>query len=143
MLLIESRRDANYDDSASRGQFAPLLQNPSSAAFVKEPSPKDPLQAEHCAEVLKALSEPIRLRIIDAHRGGPSAVGDLATAVEEAVVTVSHHLGILRNAGLVQRKRKGRFIVYSLKDGVLEPKSGSNRNDHINLGCCRLELPKA
>ena len=82
------------------------------------------------------------MRIIDALRSGPSTVGDLAGSIDEAIATVSHHLGILRNAGLVQRERQGRFIVYKLHEGVLQPRQGSKLNDHINLGCCRLELPK-
>jgi len=111
--------------------------------MAKQPSPLDVLQSDFCAEQLKALSEPIRLRIVDVLRGGPKTVSDLAAAIEEEVVTVSHHLGILRHADLVDRERQGRFIVYSLKEGVLEAKPGSKAGEHINLGCCRLELPKS
>lgn len=110
---------------------------------MKESSLPDPLQSDRCAEQLKALSEPIRLRIVDVLRAGPKTVTDLAGSIREEVVTVSHHLGILRNAGLVERERQGRFIVYNLREGVFQPKPGSKTNEHINLGCCRLELPKA
>lgn len=99
----------------------------------------DSLQSDHCAEKLRALSEPLRLRIVDALRAGPSNVGDLAERLGEEVVTVSHHLGILRNASLVQRERQGRYIVYSLDESVFRP-SGRSRQ-HIDLGCCRLEIP--
>lgn len=109
---------------------------------MKQVPRRDSLQSEQCADALKALSEPIRLRIIDVLRTGPRSVSEIAESVQQAIVTVSHHLGILRNAGLIQRKRKGRFIVYSLREGVLDAKQGSKVSDHINLGCCRLEIPK-
>jgi len=69
-------------------------------------------------------------------------VGELANALDVEVVTVSHHLGILRNAGLLQSERKGRFIEYRLSEGVFEPRSDAQGSEHLNLGCCRLEIPK-
>jgi DNA-binding transcriptional ArsR family regulator len=103
---------------------------------------KDPLQPVHCAEQLKALSEPLRLRIVSALRSGPRSVSDLAECLEVEVVTVSHHLGILRNAHLVKTERKGRFILYSLRDDVFQPGESARANEHLDLGCCRLEIPK-
>lgn len=101
----------------------------------------DPLKSDLCAEKLRALSEPIRLRIVDALRAGPKNVGEIAAVLEAEVVTVSHHLGILKNAGLVQRQRQGRFIIYQLAEGIIEfQRRGAP--DHLNLGCCRLEIPK-
>jgi DNA-binding transcriptional ArsR family regulator len=54
------------------------------------------------------------------------------------MVKVSHHLSILRKAGLVKSNRMGRFIYYELQSefGVAGPTS------HLDLGCCRLELSK-
>ena len=103
---------------------------------------KDLLQAVHCAEQLKALGEPLRLRIVSALRAGPQSVSELAETLDVELVTVSHHLGILRSARLVQTKRKGRFILYSLHAGVFQPASTSRGKEHIDLGCCRLEVPK-
>ncbi len=102
---------------------------------------KDPLQSEQCAEKLRALSEPIRLRIIDRLRSGPKNVGEISESLGAEIVTVSHHLGILKNAGIVERERQGRFMLYKLKEGVIESEH-RNSPDHINLGCCRLEIPK-
>jgi len=101
----------------------------------------DPLQSDQCAEKLRALSEPIRLRIVDCLRGGEKSVSDICEALEAEIVTVSHHLGILKNAGIVERTRRGRFMLYKLKAGIIESKR-SNAPDHLNLGCCRLEIPK-
>lgn len=103
---------------------------------------KDPLQPVHCAQQLKALSEPLRLRIVSVLRSGPKTVSELADSLAVEVVTVSHHLGILRNAQIVQTERKGRFIVYSLRKDVFRPEGGARSNEHLDLGCCRLEIPK-
>jgi len=104
---------------------------------------KDQLQVIHCAEQLKALSEPLRLRIVSALRAGPRSVSELSEALEAELVTVSHHLKILRSAKLVETERQGRFILYSLREGVFQPTRGKVRDkEHIDLGCCRLEVPR-
>jgi DNA-binding transcriptional ArsR family regulator len=102
----------------------------------------DPLQSDHCAEKLRALSEPLRLRIVDSLRGGPRSVSDLCQLLDAEIATVSHHLGILKNSGIVQRHREGRFIIYELTEGIFESKGHGNRPDHLDLGCCRLEIPR-
>jgi DNA-binding transcriptional ArsR family regulator len=101
----------------------------------------DSLESTHCAEMLKALGDPIRLRIIDALRGGPQKVSDLAETLETEIATVSHHLGILHSAGLLEREKQGRFKVYRLKEGVLANSAARHGKQHIDLGCCRLEIP--
>jgi DNA-binding transcriptional ArsR family regulator len=103
---------------------------------------KDQLQPVHCAEQLKALGEPSRLRIVSALRAGPKTVTELAVSLDIELVTVSHHLGILRHAQLVQKERRGRFIVYSLCEGVFRRTGSTRDKEHIDLGCCRLEVPK-
>ena len=109
---------------------------------------KDSLQSDRCAEMLRALAEPLRLRIVDCLRSGPKSVGELAEALKVEVVNVSHHLGVLKNAAVVQRERQGRFIVYRLHKDLFPPsdtsKGGSTSKDseHLDLGCCRLEIPK-
>ncbi len=98
----------------------------------------DPLQPKQCAELLGALAAPERLQIVGTLRDGPKSVSELAELLGAAVVNVSHHLGVLRHAGLVQNERRGRYIVYSLAPEVLQQGAA----EHLNLGCCRLELPK-
>jgi DNA-binding transcriptional ArsR family regulator len=103
----------------------------------------DPLQPHRCAELLGALAAPERLRIVRLLRDGPHSVSELADRLEVALVNVSHHLSVLRHAGLVQSRRQGRNILYSLPPGLLqldEP-TATGCCDHLNLGCCRLELP--
>jgi DNA-binding transcriptional ArsR family regulator len=104
---------------------------------------KDSLQSAACAEQLKALSEPIRIRIVDALRAGPFAVSDLAELLEAEMVTISHHLGILKHADIVEAERDGRFIYYRLRDDILQRVKGARPRDYLDFGCCRLELPQS
>lgn len=103
--------------------------------------PQDSLESDHCAEMLRALGEPVRLRIIDALRSAPKCVSELSKSLQLEVVTVSHHLGILHSVGLVEREKKGRFKVYRLRQGIVGPANAGQGKQHIDLGCCRLEIP--
>lgn len=102
---------------------------------------KDPLQPDHCATLLSALAAPERLQIIRLLRGGPHNVGKIADAVGIPAVNLSHHLTVLRHAGLVRSQKHGRFVNYSLIPGVLQADDASGATEHLNLGCCRLEIP--
>jgi DNA-binding transcriptional ArsR family regulator len=103
--------------------------------------PTRTLDPEHCAESLKALGDPIRLRIIAQLRTGPQNVGELAAALENTAVTISHHLAILYHSGFVRRAKRGRFVEYRLERNVFV--RTSRGIEHIDLHCCRLELPPA
>jgi DNA-binding transcriptional ArsR family regulator len=67
-------------------------------------------------------------------------VGEIAEALDHEMVVVSHHLGILFQAGILQREKRGRFVVYRLGKEILETRSRTG--DFLDLGCCRLEVPK-
>ena len=95
--------------------------------------------ADFCAERLKALSDPHRLRILNALRYGELTVGDIAELLEAEMVTVSHHLKIMRYANLVEVRREGRFMYYRLHED-LHCSSGKGTRV-LDLGCCRLEVP--
>lgn len=103
---------------------------------------KDPLQPQHCARLLRALADPDRLRIIRLLSDGPRSVKDMAAQLDAQVVNVSHHLGVLRQAGLVRDEKQGRFVVYHLSPSVFQPAAPGASTEHLDLGCCRLELPK-
>lgn len=62
----------------------------------------------------KAISDPIRLRILYALREGELCVCELADALELRQSTLSTHLQIIRQAGLVQTRREGRWVYYAL-----------------------------
>src|SRR5438045_436501 len=101
----------------------------------------DSLQPDRCARLLRALADPERLRLISVLRGGPHNVTQLAELLKSEIVNVSHHLGVLRHAGLVQDVKQGRFVVYSLHPNVYQPGNEASAVDYLNLDCCRLEIP--
>jgi DNA-binding transcriptional ArsR family regulator len=103
---------------------------------------KEPWQPKRCAELLAALAAPERLRIIRYLRDGPRNVTEIAEMLKTPVVNASHHLGVLRHAGLVRNEKQGRFVLYSLPPNVFRAEGETNPTEHLNLGCCRIELPK-
>lgn len=71
---------------------------------------------ELIAAHLKALADPLRLRILDAIRYNPKYVKEIVELVEASQPTVSKHLGILRRAGIVQTERNGTLVRYRIRD---------------------------
>ena len=102
---------------------------------------QDVFQEDFCAERLKALSAPHRLRIVAALRYGELTVSDIAELLGAEVVTVSHHLKIMKYANLVEVRREGRFMYYKLHPDLLQ--SNGKSGEFLDLGCCRLELPES
>ncbi len=84
--------------------------------------------AQAAARVLKALSDANRLRllsIVKAGDGGEACVCDLTEPLDLGQPTVSHHLKILVDAGLLRREKRGTWAYYSLVPGALESASAS------------------
>ncbi|WDQ17652.1 ArsR/SmtB family transcription factor [Rhodopirellula sp. P2] len=102
-------------------------------------TPSSELNESQCAVYLKALGDPLRLQIVRALQTGPLSVSDLSILVEQEIGTVSHHLRVLFHADLVQTQREGKFIFYSLKDGLLAGR-GKAKQSALNLGCCQLDM---
>lgn len=100
------------------------------------------MDATQQARLLAAVADPSRLRIIQCLRSGPQTVGRIAEAVQLAVVNASHHLGVLRQAGIVQDHKRGRFVEYQLHPDVFQPAGKSGEAEMLKLGGLRLELPK-
>jgi len=67
----------------------------------------------------KALSDPLRLRILDRLRGGERCVCELMDALDAGQSLLSFHLRTLKDAGLVTDRREGRWMHYALDDGAL------------------------
>lgn len=77
----------------------------------------DPGAAERAAAQAKALGDPTRVTIAVALRDGEElCVCDLAWVVERNENLVSHHVRLLRTAGLVRSRRDGKMVLYSLTD---------------------------
>jgi ArsR family transcriptional regulator len=82
------------------------------------PLTTEPLAAEE-AELLsqrfKALGDPVRLRLLSliaSHEGGEACVCELTTGFDLSGPTISHHLRMLREAGLIDGRRQGTWIYY-------------------------------
>lgn len=71
---------------------------------------------ETAADLLRALSAPLRLAIVDLLTGQPRCVHELVDALGVSQPLVSQHLKTLRGAGLVATQRRGREMVYRLVD---------------------------
>jgi ArsR family transcriptional regulator len=69
---------------------------------------------------LQALADENRLRILDALRGGERCVCQLTESLELGQSLLSHHLRVLRDAGLVVDRRDGRWVHYSLVPEALQ-----------------------
>lgn len=67
-----------------------------------------------------ALADPTRRAVLKMLRGGSKSAGEIADAFQLTPPTMSHHLRVLRSAGLVRSERRGTSIVYTLQSNVLE-----------------------
>ena len=76
-------------------------------------APLDESGAVELANALKVLADPVRLRLLSLiAAAGEVCACDLVAPLERSQPTVSHHLGILADAGLVERERRGRWVHY-------------------------------
>lgn len=86
-------------------------------------APLDRSNAEQLTRVLKALADPSRLQLvalINSQDNREACVCDLADAVKLSQPTVSHHLKVLTDAGLVTRQKRGTWVWYAVCDEQLE-----------------------
>lgn len=87
-----------------------------------------------CAEKLKVLSDKTRLAVMECLMEQPSHVGNLAEILDVEQSLLSHHLKVLREAGLVIADRDGKAVLY--KAAPETEVAGTTKA--INLGCCQL-----
>ena len=102
---------------------------------------RDQLQSDKCSSYLKALADPDRLRIVQCLSDGDKSVGEISKALDIPLANASHHLILLKNAGLVIAEKRGRFVHYQLAPKFRKT-SGSTSLDVLEFGCCRIELGK-
>jgi ArsR family transcriptional regulator, arsenate/arsenite/antimonite-responsive transcriptional repressor len=94
-------------------------------ALVSEPI--DDASAVALAQVFKALGDPVRLRLVSligARDGGEVCVCDLTSAFDLSQPTISHHLRVLREAGIIESERRGTWVYYRLVHAALERMAG-------------------
>ena len=83
-------------------------------------------QAAALARVFKALADPVRLRLLSmiaSATNGEACVCDLTVDFEVSGPTISHHLKVLREAGLIEGDRRGTWIYYRAVQGALDAAS--------------------
>lgn len=88
--------------------------------LVREPLTRE--QAEAISPLVKALADPVRLRLLSlvaSHSGGEACVCDLNDAFELSQPTISHHLKVLHEAGLLDRDKRGVWVYYRVNEGAL------------------------
>jgi ArsR family transcriptional regulator, arsenate/arsenite/antimonite-responsive transcriptional repressor len=93
-------------------EVAPLVREPLSATAAVE-----------LAGMLKALSDPVRLRLLSvvaSHTGGEACVCDISVGIEVSQPTISHHLKVLRTAGLLDSERRGSWVYYRVLPEALQ-----------------------
>ena len=78
-----------------------------------------PQLLETAAGTLRMLAEPTRLNLLFQLTDGPKTVTELTSAVDVPRTVVSQHLAKLRLSGLVDTRKDGRHVIYSLHDGHL------------------------
>ncbi len=102
---------------------SPLTRDPLSAAQAVEP-----------ARVFKAMGDPVRLRLLSliaSHDGGEACVCDLSGVFDLSGPTISHHLKVLREAGLIVGERRGTWIYYRVVPDALRRASALLELDEV------------
>ncbi len=80
-------------------------------------------QAEHIAALSKTLGHPVRVQIVDmlSRYGGEVCVCEIERHFALTQPTISHHLRVLREAGLIDGEQRGLWVYYQIRPGALEP----------------------
>jgi ArsR family transcriptional regulator len=90
------------------------------APLACEPLPE--AGAQELALLFKAVADPVRLRLLSliaCHEGGESCVCDLTAAFDMTAPSISYHLRILREAGLISAERRGTWVYYRVEPAVM------------------------
>lgn len=102
-----------------------MVVEPADAVACCSPLVAEPLSAEQSGElarVFKALGDPVRLRLLSliaSHAGGEACVCDLTDVFDLTGATISHHLKVLREAGLISGERRGTWVYYRVRPDLL------------------------
>lgn len=87
-----------------------------------------------CAEILRALGDTTRLGVLQALLERPYHVGDLQEKLRVEQSLLSHHLKVLREAGLVLATRDGKAVLYEVAPEI----AGAQDGQCIDLKCCQV-----
>lgn len=112
-------------DNNGRMISLPIVESRTAPTPCCAPLVREPLSAEAANELarrVKALADPTRLRLLSlvAANGGEVCMCDLIAPVGVSQPTVSHHLKVLVEGGLLERDKRGVWAYYSLVPGALD-----------------------
>jgi ArsR family transcriptional regulator len=86
---------------------------------------REPISAEQAVGVvplLKAIADPARLRLLSlvlSHEGGEACVCDLLSYFDLSQPTISHHLKVLHESGLLDREKRGTWVFYKARPAAM------------------------
>ncbi|MGH8610155.1 MAG: ArsR/SmtB family transcription factor, partial [Gammaproteobacteria bacterium] len=101
---------------------------------------KADLTERECANVLRALADETRLRILESLLVREKCVSDLVEEIGKQQPHVSRHLRILREAGVIEGIREGQRVCYRIAPDM-QLRLKTLRHEAIDLGCCRISFP--
>jgi DNA-binding transcriptional ArsR family regulator len=96
--------------------------------------------ARKVAALLAAVAEPTRLRVLWQLAKAPQHVGALADLINIPMVNMSHHLGVMRQAGVLDDEKDGRKVIYKLRPEVFTPGATPDVLGVLTLGNFRIIL---
>jgi ArsR family transcriptional regulator len=125
-MSMSSTFASDIDVCQYRRMSKSVLQlTPVQAVACCAPLTKEPISAgaaERIAPLLKALADPVRLRLLSlvaSHADGEACVCDLNDAFDLSQPTISHHLKVLHESGLLDRSKRGVWVYYRVVPGAL------------------------
>ena len=108
--------------NSTKSRELPLAENPLACCV---PLAREPISAEQAAGVvplLKAVADPVRLRLLSlvlSHEGGEACVCDLLPYFDLSQPTISHHLKVLHESGLLDREKRGTWVFYAARPAAV------------------------
>jgi ArsR family transcriptional regulator len=90
-----------------------------------------------CAEIFRAVGDATRLAVLQLLLQAPARVGELSQRLGVEQSLLSHHLKVLRDAGLVVAAREGKGMRYRIAPAVRD----ETQHTCLDLECCRVEFP--
>ena len=109
-------------NSATVSRELPLTGDPLACCVPLAREPLSAAQAAGVVPMLKAIADPARLRLLSlvlSHEGGEACVCDLLPFFDLSQPTISHHLKVLHESGLLDREKRGTWVFYKARPAAM------------------------